>query len=624
LEAACFSAEEAIAFRFVTETVQVVEVTDPTYVEAEKHFSPRALTEMVYVVGSYMFLARLIRTGRIPLDEDPAEVPQGFSAETRMPKATARRVTTSAVPLIISICVVGVLLVQNRIMFFRAWLKKTLQRFSSLCVVIPLVSVLSHAQVSAPHTVSGQVILSSGKKLAYTVEMGRVPIRAGGSDEVLANMFFVAYRVPSAQTRPVTFLWNGGPGSPSSTLHLESIGPKLIGAIGKIVDFGDTALASTDLVFVDAVGTGFSRVTRPDFSNQFYQMRGDVGAFTDFVRAWRLIFNADDSPIYLAGESWGAFRASAVALRLEKQGIHVSGVIAISGRPGLPNARLDTALRALRTVQQALAAQYYGKSSTDLPRDPAALQQTVRQWVMSTYVPALEHIDSLDRMQRDAIAHQLSEFTGIPEREINRSTLMIYPHQFLTGLLHDQGKVLNTYDMMQTTDTSPKENVQAKERYLRHDLGYVTDLAYIDLDHVLNGFSPDDEGIQGPNASWDYKKGFFSSYVSADQLEKEDDENLANGESPRGQETPETAEAMALDSDLRLLIADGLYDSRSTCAISSEIVARQAQNLEPRIITRCYKGGHMFYLYPEVRRQFSEDLQLFTTGASLPTSAPTR
>jgi carboxypeptidase C (cathepsin A) len=446
--------------------------------------------------------------------------------------------------------------------------------------------------------------------------MGRIPIRAGGSDEALANMFFVAYRVPSAQPRPTTFMWNGGPGTSSSVLHLQSIGPKQIGDDGKISDYGDTALVSTDLVFVDAVGTGFSRVTRPEYADQFYQMRGDVSSFTDFVRAWRLLFAADDSQIFLAGESWGAFRATAVALRLEKEGIKVGGVLAISGRPGLANGRLDNTLRALRTVQQALAAQSHGKLIPTLPKDPAALQKAVHDWVMSTYAPALDHLDSLSPAQREAIAHQLSSYTGIPDSEINRSSLIIYPHQFLEGLLHDERKVLDTYDMTQTTETAPKQNLQSVERYLRRDLGYVTDLAYIQSGRELNGFSADDASIKNPGDVWDYSRGFFSSYVSPADIEKEDDQNLANGESPRGQETPDSAEAMTLDKDLRLWIADGLYDSRSTCAISTEIVSRQNTALRSRIETRCYQGGHMFYNYPAVRRQFSEDLQMFVTGRS--------
>lgn len=484
---------------------------------------------------------------------------------------------------------------------------------ASMCILCDA----AYAQIDNPHTTSGRIALSNGRTLSYTVEMGRIPIRDGGSDEVRANMFFVAYRVPSKLPRPILFLWNGGPGDASSTLHLQSVGPRLIGATGAITDFGDTALVSTDLVFVDAVGTGFSRLAKPEFADQFYQMRGDVAAFTEFVRVWRLLFDADRSPIYLAGESWGAFRAAAVALGLEQRGIKVGGIIAISGRSGLPNSRLDTTLRALRTVQQAVAAQFHGKLSGDLPKDPVALQNVVRDWVMSTYVPALEHVASLSAVQRDAIAHQLSEYIGIPDREIDRTTLMVFPHQFLEGLLHDEGKVLATYDMRQTTESAPKENVEAVENYLRHELGYVTGLAYVQFGYDLNGFSPDGGAIKNPNALWDYQKGFFTSYARPHDLDVEDDQLIANGESPRGQETPDSADAMALDGDLRLLIADGLYDSRSTCAISKEILSRQTTALRQRIVLRCYDGGHMFYNSPATRRQFSEDLQKFVTGQAL-------
>lgn len=465
------------------------------------------------------------------------------------------------------------------------------------------------AQVDDPHTTSGQVVLSSGRKLAYTVEIGRIPIRDGGSDQIRAYMFFVAYRVPSKEPRSVMFLWNGGPGDSSSALHLQSIGPRLISADGTITANADTILGSTDLVFVDAVGTGFSRLAEPAFADEFYQMRGDVASFTEFVRVWRLLYGADRSRIYVAGESWGAFRADAVALALEKRDIKVAGIVAISGRPGLPNGWFDTTLRALRTVQQALAAQFHGKLSPDLPKDPATLQKTVRDWVMSTYVPALEHIGSLNRARRDVIAHQLSAFIGIPDREIDRATLMVYPHQFLVGLLRDKGEVLTTYDM--TITTEPKQDIRAVENYLRHDLGYTTGLAYIQDGHELNGFSPDGGPIKNPGDLWDYHKGFFRSPVSASELDKQNELQLAHGEPPRGQETPDSADAMAIDPQLRLMIADGLYDSRSTCASTAEILARQSPALRARIEAHCYKGGHMFYLYPETRRQFSEDLQNF-------------
>jgi len=473
---------------------------------------------------------------------------------------------------------------------------------------------MNYAQVDNPHTTTGQVVLSSGKRLSYRVEMGRIPIRDGGSDEIRANMFFVAYRVTSELPRPVVFIWNGGPGSSSSLLHLQSIGPRLINTSGAVTENPDTVLGSADVVFVDAVGTGFSRLSKPNFANQFYQMRGDVASFTEFVRVWRLLYGADQSPIYVAGESWGAFRADSVALGLERRGMKVDGIVAISGRPGLRNGWFDTTLRALRTVQQSVAAQYHGKLSPDLPKDPATLQKVVYDWVKSTYVPALEHIDSLSDAQRDAITQQLSKYIGLPVREIDHVTLMVYPRQFLEGLLRGEGEVLDGNDMTKTTKSAPKENIQVVEYYLRHDLGYVTGLAYIQTGHDLNGFSPDGGPVRNPGDLWDYQKGFFSFDVRPGDLDKQNELQLARGEPPRGQETPDSADAMAIDSQLRLFIATGLYDPRTTCASSAEIVNRQDPVLRPRIETHCYQGGHMFYLYSGARRQFSDDLQKFIVG----------
>jgi hypothetical protein len=269
-------------------------------------------------------------------------------------------------------------------------------------------------------------------------------------------------------------------------------------------------------------------------------------------------------------------------------------------------------------VQQSLAAQYHGKLSAELPKDPAALQQVVHDWVMSTYVPALEHIRTLNDAQRDAIAHQLSQYIGIPAGEIDRATLMVYPHQFLEGLLHDKGEVLDTYDMTKTTQSAPKEDIQAVENYLRHDLGYTTGLAYIQPGHDLSGFSPEGGAIKNPGDLWDYQQGFFSFDMRPSELDKQNDTQLSHGEPPRGQETPDSADAMAIDPHLRLMIADGLFDSRSTCASTAEILARQDPALRPRIEAHCYPGGHMFYLYPAARRQFRDDLQKFIAASARP------
>lgn len=426
-------------------------------------------------------------------------------------------------------------------------------------------------------------------------------------------MFFVAYRVPSARPRPVTFLWNGGPGSPSSTLHLRSVGPRRLEADGVVSDFDDTALTDTDLVFVDAPGTGFSRIAKPEYAKQFYQMRGDVAAFTEFVRAWRLLFRAEESPIYLGGESWGSFRAPAVALALEKRHIRVSGIIAISGRPGLLPGDRDTTLVALRTVQQAVAAQMHGKLSPTLPTDLNALQKLVRSWVISTYVPALDHIATLDDRQRDEVARQLASYIGVPERDIDRQTLVITPHAFRENLL-GQGKTLTAYDMTHTVDDQDQRQPQDIEHYLRGELGYLTDRAYVQPGNDLHGFSPDAGAIKNPNALWDFSTGFFDGHRRREEIEAINSQLDVNGEVPLGQDTPDGADAMALNPSMRMLIVNGLYDSMASCASSAELVSRQSPDLQRRITFRCYEGGHMFYEYPKTQYRFSDDIKALVKG----------
>ncbi|WP_157217892.1 alpha/beta fold hydrolase [Flavisphingomonas formosensis] len=484
--------------------------------------------------------------------------------------------------------------------------------YGALLVVLLLLPLYGlRAQVDTPHRTTGSVTLSTGRKLAYTVEMGRIPIRDGASDEIKAYMFFVAYRVASREPRPITFLWNGGPGSPSAILHLQSIGPRRIDANGKVVDFQDTALASTDLIFVDAPGTGFSRIAKPEFAGQLYQTRGDVAAFTDFVRAWRLLFAAEASPLYLVGESWGGFRAAAVAHALEQRNIHVGGIVVISGRVGLPNAMPDPTLRALYNVQRAVIAQHYGKLAPDLmAKDPAALQAAVRDWTMSVYVPALQNLQSLDGAHRAEIARQLAHYVGLREEDVNRDTLMVTSTQFLKGLLANEHKTLATFDMTQTADKDLEGDPIAAERYLRKTLGYVTDLSYMNWTE-LSGFTPDGGPVQSPNAVWDYHEGFFQIPMRNDEIDKENERLIANGEPPRGADTPEAAKAMALDPNMKMLIVDGLYDSISSCASKQEIVRRQVPALQQRIQTRCYASGHMVYYEALSRAQFSADLQAF-------------
>lgn len=463
--------------------------------------------------------------------------------------------------------------------------------------------------VTTEHRIQG----SSG--LRYIAQAGRVPIREAGSEEVHGYMFFVAYRVRSTgKPRPVTFLWNGGPGATSSTLHLESIGPKRFDEAGQPVDNQETALSATDLVFVDAIGTGFSRPTRKEYAAEFYQTRGDVAAFTEFVRAWRLMFDADDAPLFIGGESWGSYRAAAVANNLEKAGVRVGGIILISGRAGLPPGGAEEDLVALRTVELPRVALHFGKLSPALGRDVDTIERDAHAWVLNTYVPALRHLKTLSGAEREAIAAQLALFSGLPAEQIDRTTLTIMPQQFLDELLRDEGKKLDTFYMLRVRDeTDHSESRRAAiNAYLRRALGYRSDMSYVNGGSSdLEGYSPDGAPLRSVGDQWDYTQGFFTKVISPEAARAADTAAIERGEPPGGQDIPVTAEALTLNPRLKVLIVNGRYDSLMSCASTEERVRRLEPALRDRITFRCYPGGHMLYRVPEVRRQFRADLQAF-------------
>ncbi|MBV9301059.1 MAG: hypothetical protein JOY53_02980, partial [Acidobacteriaceae bacterium] len=302
-----------------------------------------------------------------------------------------------------------------------------------------------------PAVVTNHTLQIRGTALKYTAELGRIAIRNIETGEPHGYMFYAAYRVPSPRDpRPVTFLWNGGPGAPSTLLHFSVGGPKLL-EDAQLIDNVDTWLAASDLVFVDPIGTGFSRPVKAAYDSEFYGTLGDVASVTEFVRAWGLLHNAETSPLFLVGESWGAGRAASVAYALEKRGVRINGLVLISGGWGLNRQLISPDLRsALEVVDMASTALYYQRTAADLGTEVGNVRRAAESWAREAYAPALSHPEKLSESERAAIVRQLSRFTGLAEQQIDRKTLVITPHQFRTGLLKQQGKELYVFDMRRT------------------------------------------------------------------------------------------------------------------------------------------------------------------------------
>ena len=454
----------------------------------------------------------------------------------------------------------------------------------------------------------------NGKSLEYTAETGRIAICDVETGEPHGYMFYISYRVqPSDKLRPVTFLWNGGPGANSSLLHFHVAGPKRVEG-GRLVDNAETWLTVTDLVFVDPIGCGFSRPAKVEYATEFYGTVGDVASVTEFVRSWCLLHEADDLPVVLAGESWGARRAASVGYALEKRGVRVNGLVLISGGTGLNTEYCSRELRnALKVVDLSMTAFYHGKIPSDLGTDPDALRKTADVWARQTYAPALARANSLSDAERTAVINQLSRFTGLSVDLIDPKTLSFSPRQYRTGLLKDQGKILQTFDMRVAFQAGVSSAVMAPKsrsailRYLRRDLGYRTDLPYVGLEDLEQGYAPSGEYPQSVNARWNWA----TEPVSPEDLAAAMAEAAKSGSGPPrlGSPLPATEEAIVLNPDMKVLVASGIFDSYASCATYEEIGRQLPPALQRSISFKCYVGGHMMYLDPQIRVRFSKDVK---------------
>lgn len=494
----------------------------------------------------------------------------------------------------------------------RASLRRVLWRAAAALVVLALAPVRAPANPpdGVPITTRHEARIA-GRDLAYSAEVGRIAIRDVATGEPHGYMFYTAYRADAGPQsanakRPVMFIWDGGPGAPSAWLHFYIAGPKLLQGT-ELVDNSDSWLAASDLVLVDPIGTGFSRPTSTAYEHEFYGTVGDVASVTEFVRSWLILHDAVGAPLFLAGESWGAGRAASVAYALEKRGIEVNGLILISGGFGLDqHYGSPSLLQALGVVDMASTALYWHRSAPDLGNDPATVSRAAQAWVRSTYAPALAHLGRLSAAKRDRIASQLARFTGIAPASIDRRTLVVTPHQFRTELLKSQGKVLYLLDGRRTNPPGDA-GTPAMLHYLRDTLGYRSDLPYLDLEDLTQGFAPSGTYPTGVGEQWNYA----TAPLTAEQVKAAIAAAVASGAGPPqlGPPLPGMRQALALNPRLVALVAVGIYDPYQQCARGQATEDALPAGLHRAITFKCYAGGHAMYLgSPAIRAELSRDV----------------
>jgi len=345
----------------------------------------------------------------------------------------------------------------------------------------------------------------NGKTLSYTATTGRLPIKRGDG-KIEAEMFFVAYTLDGQDfgKRPLTFAFNGGPGSASVWLHMGALGPKRVvlqpngfmpAAPYRLEDNPDTLLDHSDIVMVDAMSTGYSRAATAELTQKFLGVKGDIQAFGEFIRLYLSRYERWNSPLFLLGESYGTTRAAGIAGYLADHGIAFNGVTLLSMAVDFQTLEWNNANDLpyfLLVPTFNMIAGYHHKLAADLTQDMAKTRDEVVRWSTNDYALALGKGDSLTPEEHRKIVEQLSRYIGLRPEVIEAHNLRIDVPTFTQELLLDQKLITGRLDGRFTSPNPDGDDRQydptsaailppytsAFYNYLRTELNYKIDMPY--------------------------------------------------------------------------------------------------------------------------------------------------
>ena len=358
-----------------------------------------------------------------------------------------------------------------------------------------------------PPVVTHQQATIGGHVLRYTATAGRLPIKREDG-KIEAEMFFVAYTLDGENPaqRPLTFAFNGGPGSASVWLHMGALGPRRVvlqpqgfmpASPYHLQDNQYSLLDKSDLVLVDAIATGWSRAEDEATNKKFLGVQGDLDAFGEFIRLYITRYGRWASPLFLFGESYGTTRAAGLAGYLAERGISFNGIVLLSTAMDFQTLEFqknNDLPYILILPSYTMIAAYHHKLPPELTQDMAKTRAEAEQWASTTYAQALARGDAMSTQERQAVIDQMARYTGLSKEVIDQANLRIDVGQFTHYLLIDQKLRVGRLDgrftgpdpqgLMDTPFYDPTEAALMPpftsmfNNYVRNDLGYKTDMPY--------------------------------------------------------------------------------------------------------------------------------------------------
>jgi len=450
----------------------------------------------------------------------------------------------------------------------------------------------------------------NGEKMNYTVTTGTIILKEEDIEEgekKKASIFYIAYtKEDASDNRPVTFSFNGGPGSSSVWLHLGLVGPKRvlmddegmpIGPPYKLVDNEYTLFDETDLVFIDPVSTGYSRPVPKEKPDQFHTVKKDIESVGEFIRIWATRNKRWTSPKFLIGESYGTTRAAGLAGYLHRRhGMYFNGIMFISSILNFLTAQFNEGNDLpfiLFLPSYTATAWYHQKLPQDLQKDLDKAVQEAREFAMNEYTLALMKGNDLKGDERQSIIDKLVRLTGLSNTYVEGTNLRINIHRFCKELLREEKVTIGRLDSRykgfdadavgETHEFDPSyaailgPYTATMYDYLRRDLAYETDLPY--------------EILKSLYQSWKYEN-YQNQYVNTAQ-------DLRQG--------------FQLHPNLKVIVCNGYFDL-ATPFLATEYTFKHIPLPEAQqnnIKMTYYPSGHMIYLHKSSLEQLSEDLHTF-------------
>ena len=449
-----------------------------------------------------------------------------------------------------------------------------------------------------------------GHRMAYRATIGETILAAEDGTQQAAIVTTSYVKEPRDPARPITFLFNGGPGSGTVWLQMGAFGPKRVAIPSDarddgappypLVDNPDSILDVTDLVFIDPPGTGFSYLIGKTEKKDFYGVTADSKAVAEVIRRWLSDNGRWNSPKYLGGESYGTTRTAAVANQLVNatyNDVALNGLLLIStvldfaaGSHGAGNE-----LGFITNIpSMAAAAHFHGKAEA-----PSVEQfvEEARRFAIGPYATALLKGQALPAEERAAVRRELARFTGLSETFLDRADLRVTPDRYYKELLRDRGLTVGRLDARYTGRDfdSAGEEIDNDPSFYGIDAGYTAAVNSWQRDTLGFVTNREYQSISRIGADWDWR--------ISDLRESESYLNV----------TPYIGQAMRENPAMRVFVAQGYYDF-ATPFFAAEYALSRTGIPQDRIDYAYYHAGHMMYVRDEDRAKLSRDVRAFIRG----------